>query len=205
MTTCTTGLLLNVVKPDVQDVAKTNVEADQEYADRQHLKISLLENLASATTVFIAVSSLKPFNDRMKSNHEDCSLMSTPMDLVEKFKPNTGKPVDQLKYSRAIGGLMYAMTSTRPDIAYVVGRLRRFTSNPSRQHWKAITRVFKYLREGYSDASWINHVEDSSSRSGWVFLLVRGAISWASKKQTCITGSTMEFEFEALDAASKEA
>ncbi|GJS14589.1 zinc finger, CCHC-type containing protein [Tanacetum coccineum] len=110
---------------------------------------------------------------------------------------------------------------TRPDIAYVVGRLSRFTSNPSRQHWKAITRVFKYLRgtmnyglsymgypsvlEGYSDASWINHVEDSSSTSGWVFLLGGGAISWASKKQTCITGSTMESEFVALAAAGKEA
>nr|GEW50635.1 zinc finger, CCHC-type [Tanacetum cinerariifolium] len=109
------------------------------------------------------------------------------MDPVEKLKPNTWKPVDQLEYSRAIGCLMYAMTSTKPDIAYAVGRLSRFTSNLSRQQWKAITRVFKYLRgtkdyglsyvgypsvlEGYSDASWINHVEDSSSTSGWVFLL----------------------------------
>ncbi|GJT59157.1 zinc finger, CCHC-type containing protein [Tanacetum coccineum] len=113
-----------------------------------------------------------------KFNREDCSPVSTPMDLVEKLKPNTGKPVDQLEYSRAIGCLMYAMTSTRPDIAYAVGRLSRFTSNPSRQHWQAITRVFKYLKgtmnyglsyvgypsvlEAYSDASWINHVEDSS-------------------------------------------
>ncbi|GJU02551.1 zinc finger, CCHC-type containing protein [Tanacetum coccineum] len=152
-----------------------------------------------------------------KFNREDCSPVSTPMDPVEKLKPNTGKPVDQLEYSRAIGCLMYAMTSTRPDIAYAVGRLSRFTSNPSRQHWKAITRVFKYLRgtkdyglsyvgypsvlEGYSDASWINHVEDSSSTSGWVFLLGGGAISWASKKQTCITSSTMESEFVALAAA----
>ncbi|GKB78344.1 retrotransposon gag domain, retroviral aspartyl protease [Tanacetum coccineum] len=156
-----------------------------------------------------------------KFNREDFSPVSTPMDPVEKLKPNTGKPVDQLEYSRAIGYLMYAMTSTRPDIAYVVGRLNRFTSNPSRQHWKAITRIFKYLRgtkdyglsyvgypsvlKGYSDASWINHVEDSSSTSGWVFLLGGGAISWASKKQTCITGSTMESEFVALAAAGKEA
>ncbi|GJS93946.1 zinc finger, CCHC-type containing protein [Tanacetum coccineum] len=156
-----------------------------------------------------------------KFNREDCSPVGTPMDLVENLKPNTGKLVDQLEYSRAIGCLMYAMTSTRPDIAYAVGRLSRFTSNPSRQHWKAITRVFKYLRgtmnyglsymgypsvlEGYSDASWINHVEDSSSTSGWVFLLGGGAISWASKKQTCITGSTMESEFVALAAAGKEA
>ncbi|GKD04824.1 zinc finger, CCHC-type containing protein, partial [Tanacetum coccineum] len=77
----------------------------------------------------------------------------------------------------------------------LVGRLSRFTSNPSRQHWQAITRVFKYLKgtmnyglsyvgypsvlEAYSDASWINHVEDSSSTSGWMFLLGGGAISWA--------------------------
>ncbi|GJS57918.1 zinc finger, CCHC-type containing protein [Tanacetum coccineum] len=41
--------------------------------------------------------------------------------------------------------------------------------------------------------------------SGWVFLLGGGAISWASKKQTCITGSTLESEFVALATASKEA
>ncbi|GJT61609.1 hypothetical protein Tco_1005142 [Tanacetum coccineum] len=69
-----------------------------------------------------------------KFNHEDWSSMRTPMDPVENLKPNTGKPMDQLEYSRAIGCLMYDMTSTRPDIAYAVGRLTRFTSNPSRQH-----------------------------------------------------------------------
>ncbi|GKE40211.1 zinc finger, CCHC-type containing protein, partial [Tanacetum coccineum] len=113
-----------------------------------------------------------------KFNCKDCSPVNTPMDPVEKLKPNTGKPVDQLEYSRAIGCLMYAMTSIRLDIAYVVGRLK-----------------------AYSDASWINHVEDSSSTSGWVFLLEGGAISWDSKKQTCIIGSTMESEFVALAAA----
>nr|GFB22933.1 hypothetical protein [Tanacetum cinerariifolium] len=105
-----------------------------------------------------------------KFNREDCSPVSTPMNAVEKLKPNTG---------------MYAMTSTKLDIAYVVGRLSRFTNS-------------------YLDASWINHVEDSSSTSGWVFLLEGGAISWASKKQTCITGSTMEFEFIALATTVKE-
>ncbi|GJW88928.1 zinc finger, CCHC-type containing protein, partial [Tanacetum coccineum] len=118
------------------------------------------------------------------------------------------------------GRICYA--STRPDIAYdVVGRLSWFSSNPSRQNWQAITRVFKYLKgtmnyglsyvrylsvlEGYSYASWINHVEDSSSTSGWVFLLREGVISWASKKQTFIIGSTMESEFVALVVAGKEA
>nr|GEW95506.1 retrotransposon protein, putative, Ty1-copia subclass [Tanacetum cinerariifolium] len=60
-----------------------------------------------------------------KFNREDCSLMSSLMNPVEKLKTNRGKPVDQLEYSRAIGCLMYDMTSTRPDIAYAVGRLSR--------------------------------------------------------------------------------
>nr|GFB17914.1 zinc finger, CCHC-type [Tanacetum cinerariifolium] len=114
-------------------------------------------------------------------------LVNTLIDPVEKLKPNTGKPIDQLEYSIAIGCLMYVMTSTRPDIAYAVGRLSRFT-----------------MLEAYSDASWINHVEDLSFTSGWVFLLRGGAILWASKKQTCITGSTMKSEFVALAAAGKE-
>ncbi|KAL0312877.1 UNVERIFIED_CONTAM: Retrovirus-related Pol polyprotein from transposon TNT 1-94 [Sesamum radiatum] len=156
-----------------------------------------------------------------KFNCFDCTPVSTPIDPSVKLMPNTGKAVSQLEYSKVIGCLMYAMTSTRPDIAYAVGKLSRFTSIPSTHHWQAIRRVLKYLKktmfyglsysgspsvlEGYSDASWITNVEDHSSTSGWVFLLGGGAISWASKKQTCITNSTMESEFIALAAAGKEA
>ncbi|KAK4390497.1 Retrovirus-related Pol polyprotein from transposon TNT 1-94 [Sesamum angolense] len=127
--------------------------------------------------------------------------------------------VAQLEYASAIGSLMYAMHCTRPDIAFVVCRLSRFTSNPSIEHWKGIRRVFGYLKgtanlglfynrfpallEGYSDSSWITSIENNKSTSGWIFTLAGGAVAWASKKQTCSTHSTMEAEFVALVAASK--
>nr|GEW01368.1 zinc finger, CCHC-type [Tanacetum cinerariifolium] len=120
------------------------------------------------------------------------SNVSTPLDTCEKLIPNRGLVVSQLEYSRVIGYLMYAMTSTRPDIVFVMGKLSRYTSNPGTQHWQAIQRV-------------LNNTEDNLSTSGWVFLLGGGAISWASKKQTCITGSTMKSEFVAVAVASKEA
>nr|GEW40523.1 ribonuclease H-like domain-containing protein [Tanacetum cinerariifolium] len=41
---------------------------------------------------------------------------------------------------------MYAMISTRPDIAFAIGKLSRYTSNPSAQHWQALARVFQYLK-----------------------------------------------------------
>lgn len=116
---------------------------------------------------------------------------------------------------------MYAMTCTRPDIAFAVGKLSRFTSNPGPQHWLAIRRVLRYLKgtinygitysgeppilEGYSDASWITNEEDNSSTSGWVFVYGGGAISWASKKQMVIADSTMSAEFIALASAANEA
>ena len=64
---------------------------------------------------------------------------------------------------------------------------------------------FPAVLEGYTDASRITSANDNKSTSGWVFTLAGGAVSWASKKQTCITHSTMESEFVALAAASKEA
>nr|GEV83510.1 zinc finger, CCHC-type [Tanacetum cinerariifolium] len=60
----------------------------------------------------------------IKIKHE----ISTPMDTSEKLMPNNGQAVSQLEYSRVIGCLMYVMTCTRPDIAFVVGKLSRYTS-----------------------------------------------------------------------------
>ncbi|GKC13235.1 zinc finger, CCHC-type containing protein [Tanacetum coccineum] len=61
------------------------------------------------------------------------------------------------------------------------------------------------IHEGYTDASWISNTENNSSTNCWVFLLGGGAISWTSKKETCIKSSTMEYEFVTLAAAGKEA
>ncbi|GKF12301.1 zinc finger, CCHC-type containing protein, partial [Tanacetum coccineum] len=125
-----------------------------------------------------------------KFNYFDCTPVSTPMDTSEKLMPNNGQAISQLEYSRVIGCLMYAMTCTRTDIAFVVGKLSRYTSNPGTQHWQAIQRVLKYLKktidyrltytgypsvlEGYIDASWISNTEDNSSTSDWVLLLGGG-------------------------------
>ncbi|GJT11365.1 zinc finger, CCHC-type containing protein [Tanacetum coccineum] len=156
-----------------------------------------------------------------KFNYFDCTPVSTPMDTSEKLMPNNGQAVSQLEYSRVISCLIYAMTCTRPDIAFFVGKLSMYTSNPGTQHWQVIQRVLKYLKKtmdyrliytgypsvlkGYTNASWNSNIEYNSSTSGWVFLLGGGVISWASKKQTCITDSIIEFEFVALAAAGKEA
>nr|GEY64642.1 zinc finger, CCHC-type [Tanacetum cinerariifolium] len=77
----------------------------------------------------------------------DVILVSTPMDTSEKLMTNNGQAVFQLEYSKVIGWLMYAMTCTRPNIAFVVGKPSRYTSNPCTHHLQAIHRVLKYLKK----------------------------------------------------------
>ncbi|KAF3652248.1 putative glucan endo-1,3-beta-glucosidase A-like [Capsicum annuum] len=59
--------------------------------------------------------------------------------------------------------------------------------------------------EGYNDANQITGSNEVKSISGYVFTIGRGAISWKSSKQTCITRSIMESEFISLDKAGEEA
>ena len=145
----------------------------------------------------------------------------SPVDVNLHLAKNTGISISQLEYSRILGSLMYVMNCTRPDIAYSVSKLSRYTSNPGKDHWTAILRVLGYLKytqnyglhytrypavpEGYCDANWISDTKDSKSTSGYVFTLGGAAISWKSSKQTCIARSTMESEFIALDKAGEEA
>ena len=116
--------------------------------------------------------------------HDNCPAM-TPIDQNLNLFKNTGKGISQLEYSQIIGSLMYLMNCSRPDLAYVVNRLSRYTSNPRKSHWTTIIRVLRYLRhtqnyglhytrypavlEGYIDANCISDSNDTKSTSGYVF------------------------------------
>ena len=76
----------------------------------------------------------------------NCKVAVTPFDANCKLKKNTRDAVSQLKYSQVIGSLMYLMNATKPDIAYSVSRLSRYTSNLRKDHWEALVRVLRYLK-----------------------------------------------------------
>ena len=73
------------------------------------------------------------------------SPTKTPYDVNLYLSKNIGQCISQSEYARIIGSLMYITNCTRPDIAYSVNKLSRYTSNPGKDHWKAIARVLGYL------------------------------------------------------------
>ncbi|XP_043687498.1 secreted RxLR effector protein 161-like [Telopea speciosissima] len=124
------------------------------------------------------------------------------------------EPIKDIPYSLAVGGLMYVMTCTRPAISYAVAMLGRYVSNPGMNLWVAAKKVMRYLQGtkdymltyratdqleviSQSNSDFASCLDSRKSTSGYVFLLAGGIISWKSKKQTCVSTSTMEAEFVA--------
>ncbi|KAL5549686.1 hypothetical protein UlMin_004917 [Ulmus minor] len=54
--------------------------------------------------------------------------------------------VPEVPYLSAIGALMYLANYTRPDIAFFVNLLARYSSPPTRRHWNRIKHILHYLR-----------------------------------------------------------
>ncbi|RVW58770.1 Retrovirus-related Pol polyprotein from transposon TNT 1-94 [Vitis vinifera] len=84
---------------------------------------------------------------------KNCSPSVSPIVKGDRFNldqcPKNDLEREQMKnipYASAVGSLMYAQVCTRPDIAFAVGMLGRYQSNPGIDHWKAAKKVMRYLQ-----------------------------------------------------------
>ena len=157
---------------------------------------------------------------------EGANGVATPMDTNVKLdlagEHNEREVlVDSKDYQAIVGSLMYIALATRPDIAFAVSALSRYSSRPRTSHLTAAKRVLRYLRKtidhclhfngndsqitGYTDSDWANDSADRKSQGGHVFLCNGGAISWQSRKQDLVALSTTEAEYIACSEASREA
>ena len=86
-------------------------------------------------------------------NMKNCSPSVTPILKGDRFDLNQCPKNDfkrehmkNIPYTLAIGSLMYAQVCTIPNIAFVVGVLGRYQSNPVIDHWRAAKKVMRYLQ-----------------------------------------------------------
>ncbi|QSS48816.1 hypothetical protein I7I53_08942 [Histoplasma capsulatum var. duboisii H88] len=151
---------------------------------------------------------------------------STPLSSIPLAPyQGTASPEDTHYYQRRIGSCIYAAVMTRPDIAYAIGKLAIYMTNPSERHSAEIDRVIAYLRdsknlaieysvsdgdglsmnvfEAASDASFVDN-SDRRSTEGYIFKLFEGSVDWKSKRQRIVTTSTTEAELLAISQAGKE-
>jgi hypothetical protein len=103
---------------------------------------------------------------------------------------------DAPAYRRLIGQLLY-LTTTHPDIQYVVQQLSQHMAKPMLRHHQNTIRIMRYLKKspgqglfyprnselrlrGYSDSDWGTCKE--TRKSGFCIFLGQSLVSWKCKK-----------------------
>lgn len=143
---------------------------------------------------------------------EECNAVKNPIVPGFKIDKNEGGvKVDETYYKQIVGSLMY-ITTTRPDLMFIVSFIGRFMARPTEVHLLAAKRALRYLKGtidygicyskngnqeliAFTDSDYAGDLEDRKSTPGYVFMLSGGAVSWSSKKQPIVTLSTTEAEF----------
>jgi hypothetical protein len=84
----------------------------------------------------IFISQKKYIGELLKKfEMKDCNHVSTPMEKNINLTSNEGSAFeDPTKYRQVVGSLIY-LTTTRPDMTFVVGILSRFMHQPCEGHW----------------------------------------------------------------------
>ncbi|GKD95906.1 putative ribonuclease H-like domain-containing protein, partial [Tanacetum coccineum] len=139
---------------------------------------------------------------------------STPMETSKPLmKDENAEDVDVHLYRSMIGSLMY-LTSSRPDIMFVVYACARFQVTPKVSHLHAVKRIFRYLKgrpklglwypndspfdlEAYTDNDYAGASLDRKPIIRGSQFLGSRLILWQCKKQTVVANSIAKAEYVA--------
>ena len=124
--------------------------------------------------------------------------------------------------------LLYLSTNTRPDIAFAVSQIARFTHNPKQSHATAVKIIIRYLKGTASEGTIVNKaikltltchcdadfaglfkkdpdtaISSAKSRTGYIVKLGECPLIWKSQLQATIALSTAESEYYALSQAMR--
>ena len=124
-------------------------------------------------------------------------------------------------YRQYVGMISYLALTTRPDLAFAVNLLARFSNKPTHRHYNGLKHIAGYLKgtsdvglyyrkgdkcvlEIYADAGYRSDCITSKSQTGWVYLLNGTAIFWSSNKQSLTATSSFEAELIAMYEGSRD-
>ncbi|GAB2285911.1 hypothetical protein Dimus_039730 [Dionaea muscipula] len=149
--------------------------------------------------------------------HFILSKAQSPKNESEKIK------MESVPYLNAIGSVMYAMVSTRPDLSFSISLLSRFMSNPGCEHWTALKWLLRYLNSSvniglqfgkwtdsfdlvaYVDSDFAGDRDCRKSTTSYYVTLAGNCISWKSQLQPLVALSSTEAEYIAMTDVFKEA
>ena len=88
-----------------------------------------------------------PMIDDKKYIHS-IDTATAPSNNLDKIKLQVEM---NFNYRQAIGELIYAMVTCRPDISFPLIKLSQYSSNPAKVHYQAVIQIFRYLNATIDD------------------------------------------------------
>lgn len=174
------------------------------------IALSQISYIEEVLAEFNMNQNIRPTYTILPSDHSDKKIEAKTDD----------DDVDSYMYRSAVGSLLYIATNTRPDIAFAVGLVSQKNQCPKVRDWKNVKHIFRYLyttkdlkllfksdnisMSVYCDADWGADKKTRKSISGFVLRLAGGAITWHSRKQSCVARSTLEAEYISMSEVTKE-
>ena len=163
--------------------------------------------------------------EKLIDEHElqDAWPLSIPM-ITNVYKDPSGPTVIDAaaisQYKSIVGALLHISNNTRPDVAFAVAYLARFTAEPTCSIFARLRDVLLYLKgtasyslrlggpecvlHGFCDSDWAGCPKSRKSVTGFVVKCGWGSISWKSAKQATLSRSSSEAEYIAAGEAAKE-
>ena len=163
---------------------------------------------------------------------EACRPANTPMErnvlstLLPRDDTDSASPSEREDYDSKTGSLMYGMTQTRPDLAFLLSVLSRYMANPSPVHSRLAKRGLRYLQKtrkhglvlggvkkskdtawnvvAWADSDWKRDKSTGRSTFGWLVQLEESTVSWRAKRHETVALSTTEAEYTALSQCARE-
>nr|GFB14442.1 uncharacterized mitochondrial protein AtMg00810-like [Tanacetum cinerariifolium] len=204
-------------KKDLEDLFQNFYD---EYFDSSKIMKSSTTNVETSNVEVPSIEeevsheSSESFQEESSSYSLNDDVQQIPTLMVEQAKLKLDlvrKPVDYTDYRSMIGSLMYVM-SNRTNIMFATCMCARYQANPNEHHVSAVKRIFRYLKgtinlglwylkdygfdlTAYSDADDAGCHLDQKSTSGIVQFLGDKLVCWSSKKQNCVSISTVKSEY----------
>jgi hypothetical protein len=166
-----------------------------------------------------------------KFGFDNHSPLDIPMDPTLRFSaedcPNTPQAQAAMlhyPYREAMGSLMFLMVCFRLDISFPTVSLARFSHNPSLPMWKALVKIFRYIKGttdltltytrmadtpnplmiAYTDADWCsNDIDHRRGVTGYIVFLAGAAVSWLCKFDRT-GGSSCETEYYGMGSVAND-
>ena len=124
-------------------------------------------------------------------------------------------------YNEAVGGLMWLVVMSRPDITNAVRAVSCHSNSAAERHWKAVLQIVRYLLgtknmsltfewgsglkiSVFADANYADKADDRRSVSRVAVTVGKASVSWFSSTQKIVTLSTTEAKYVALGDGVKE-